>query len=49
MRIALLAVTMVGAVALAGCAQMRVTERHFIRPDPAGTVIEKRFAGKSVT
>ncbi|VXB46240.1 Alpha/beta hydrolase [Massilia sp. 9I] len=49
MRIALFAVTMMGAVALAGCAQMRVTERHFIRPDPAGTVIEKRFAGKSVT
>jgi pimeloyl-ACP methyl ester carboxylesterase len=30
---------------LAGCAQVRVTERHFIRPDAAGTVIEKRLAG----
>jgi pimeloyl-ACP methyl ester carboxylesterase len=28
---------------------MRVTERHFIRPDPAGTVIDKRFAGSGVS
>jgi len=30
---------------LSGCAQVRVTERHFIRPDAAGAVIEKRLAG----
>ncbi|MCC2954056.1 alpha/beta hydrolase [Massilia sp. IC2-477] len=28
---------------------MRITERHFIRPDPAGTVIQKRFAGNTVS
>ena len=31
--------------ALAGCMQVRVTERHFIRPDAADAVIEKRLAG----
>lgn len=49
MRTSLLALTMMGCLALAGCAQMRVTERQFIRPDPPGTVIEKRFAADSVS
>jgi pimeloyl-ACP methyl ester carboxylesterase len=42
MRIPLLAVVM--GCLVAGCAQVRVTERHFIRPDAAGGVIEQRLA-----
>jgi pimeloyl-ACP methyl ester carboxylesterase len=35
-------------IGLTGCTSMRVTERHFIRPDPAGTVMEKRLANSKV-
>jgi pimeloyl-ACP methyl ester carboxylesterase len=42
MRIPLLATV---CLVVAGCAQVRVTERHFIRPDAAGAIIEKRLAG----
>jgi pimeloyl-ACP methyl ester carboxylesterase len=41
MRIPVLAMV---CCVLAGCAQVRVTERQFIRPDAVGTVIEKRLA-----
>ena len=44
MRIPLLVMTTTACVVLTGCAQVRVTERHFIRPDAAGTVMEKRLA-----
>lgn len=49
MRIGLFAVSMMGCLVLAGCAQMRITERQFIRPDPPGTVIEKRFADSGIS
>lgn len=42
MRTSVLAMVM--GLLLAGCAQVRVTERHFIRPDAPGSVIEKRSA-----
>jgi len=42
MRTSMLAMTM--AILLAGCAQIRVTERHFIRPDAPGTVPAQRLA-----
>lgn len=38
MRIPLLAAC---CLVMAGCAEIHVTERHFIRPDKAGSVIEK--------
>ena len=44
MRTSLPAACILSALVLAGCAQIHVTERHFIRPDAPGTVIEKRFA-----
>jgi pimeloyl-ACP methyl ester carboxylesterase len=37
-----------GAV-LAGCAQVRVTERQFIRPDAPGTVARQRFDAAATT
>jgi pimeloyl-ACP methyl ester carboxylesterase len=43
MRISLLAVLMTACV-LSGCAQVRVTEAHFIRPDAPGTVARARLA-----
>ena len=45
MRIPVLATL---CLVLAGCAQVRVTERQFIRPDAAGTVIGKRLAGAAI-
>ncbi|MCA1856133.1 alpha/beta hydrolase [Massilia oculi] len=48
MRHPCLVLVLLACAALAGCTQMRVTERHFIRPDPPGTVLEKRFAGEAV-
>lgn len=44
-----LAAYMMAGVVLTGCAQIRVTERHFLRPDAPGTVIEKRFASAAAT
>lgn len=49
MRIGWFAVSMMGSLVLVGCAQMRITERQFIRPDPPGTVIEKRFADSGIS
>lgn len=47
MRTPLFAACMLSALVLTGCAQIRVTERHFIRPDAPQTVIEKRFASQA--
>jgi pimeloyl-ACP methyl ester carboxylesterase len=43
MRITLLVVALMSSVLFGGCAQMRVTERQFLRPDAPGTVADRRF------
>ena len=43
MRIRLQAACMAIGVGLAGCAEMQVSERHFIRPDAPGTAVEQRY------
>lgn len=45
MRIRMLAVCM----ALTGCAQISVSERHFIRPDAPGTAAERRYTNAVAT
>lgn len=49
MRIRSLAAGMGACVVLAGCAQVRVTERQFIRPDAPGTPAAQRFSQAGVT
>jgi pimeloyl-ACP methyl ester carboxylesterase len=49
MQIRMLAACIAAGVGLAGCAQVRVTERHFIRPDAPGTVIEQRYTNAAAT
>lgn len=49
MRNTLLAAVLLSCTVLSGCMQMRITERQFIRPDPPGTVIDKRFANERTT
>lgn len=49
MRKRWLAVGMTVCSVLAGCAQVQVTERQFIRPDAAGTVVRQRFDGAATT
>ena len=45
MRIRMLAVCM----ALTGCAQISVNERHFIRPDAPGTVVDQRYSAPAAS
>lgn len=40
---------MTTCMVLAGCTQVRVSERHFIRPDAAGIVVERRYANPAAT
>jgi hypothetical protein len=49
MRIPFLAAGIGACVVLAGCAQVRVTERHFIRADAPGTVAAQRFNDAGTT
>jgi pimeloyl-ACP methyl ester carboxylesterase len=49
MRISFLAAGIGACVVLAGCAQVRVTERQFIRADKPGTVAAQRFNDAGTT
>jgi len=49
MRISSLAAGIGACVVLAGCAQVRVSEGHFIRADTPGTVPAQRFDGAGTT
>ena len=49
MRKRWLAVCMTAGAVLAGCTQVRVTERQFIRPDAPGSAMEKRFTASALT
>ncbi|MFC5476597.1 alpha/beta hydrolase [Massilia suwonensis] len=49
MGIRLLAACMAVSAGLAGCAQVRVSESHFIRPDAPGTVVEQRYSNAAAS
>jgi len=49
MRIGLLAACMAVGVGLAGCTQISVSERHFIRPDAPGTVVKQRYTNAAAS
>jgi len=48
MRLSLLAASISFTVALSGCASIRVTEAHFLKPDKPGTAAPERYAGSGV-
>ena len=49
MRFPVLAAGFTLAVALAGCADIRVKEAHFIRPDAPGAAALERYSGAGIT
>lgn len=49
MRSSLLAACMSLSLALTGCASIRVTEAHFLKPDAPGTVQPERYTADGVT
>ncbi|MDN4058457.1 alpha/beta fold hydrolase [Massilia sp. YIM B02769] len=49
MRLPLLAACMFLSLALTGCASIRVTEAHFLKPDAPGAIQPERYAADGIT